>query len=80
MWRVLESALSSTQFARADSEARIECGLAANAAMITAGLECRDAAVRLGEAAIRGVIVVWDPRRPGAKEAVLEFLLLQVSQ
>ena len=78
VWRVLESALTSQDFARADSEARLECVLAANAAMNTAGLECREAAVRLGEAAIRGVIPVWDLRRSGVKEAVIEFLLLQV--
>ena len=78
VWRVLESALTSLEFAKADSEARLECVLAANAAMNTAGLECREAAVRLGEAAIRGVIPVWDLRRPGVKDAVIEFLLLQV--
>ena len=78
VWRVLESALTRQEFARPESEARLECVRAANAAMSTAGLECREAAVRLGEATIRGVIPVWDLRRSGVKEAVSEFLLLQI--
>ncbi len=78
VWRVLESALIRQEFARPESEARLECVRAANAAMTTAGLECREAAVRLGEATIMGVIPVWDLRRSGVKEAVSEFLLLQI--
>jgi hypothetical protein len=76
-WRLVRGVLLSDKVARHDSEAKLECVMAANCLVLRMGLDCRNLAIMLGEDTVQVVIRVWGDKREGG-EAVLEFLRLQV--
>ena len=76
-WKLVKEVLGSEKVARPDSEAKLECVMAANCLVPRMGLDCRDLAIALGEATVQAVIRVWSDKREGG-EAVIEFLRMQV--
>ena len=72
--RLLRGVLISEKVARYDSEAKLDCVMAANCFVLRMGLDCRNLTIMLGEETVQAVIGVWAGGQEGGWGAVLEFL------
>lgn len=78
LWELMRGMLVKEEFARSDSDAKLLVLKAANILIHYSGLEFREKCVILGEAAMRAVLKIWQEKREATREAVLDFLMLQV--
>ena len=53
-WRLVRGVLLSDKVTRHDSEAKLECVMAAKCLVLRMGLDCRNMAIMLGENTVQG--------------------------
>ena len=61
--RLLRGVLISDKVTRHDSEAKLNCVMAANCLVLRMGLDCRNLTIMLGEDTVQAVIAVWGDKR-----------------